>query len=75
MQVMQQSNSLQRSWLDVEFDAKTSFLELIEEEIILGIFAQIYGLDNEGVLSRFYTSAEFVLKEKNQVVLHMTLMI
>ena len=57
------------SWLDVEFDAKNLLFFRIDrrKKLSLAFLLKSMGLDNEGVLSRFYTSAEFVLKEKNQV--------
>ncbi len=57
------------SWLDVEFDAKNLLFFRIDrrKKLSLALLLKSMGLDNEGVLSRFYKSAEFVLKEENKV--------
>ena len=57
------------SWLDVEFDAKNLLFFRIDrrKKLSLAFLLKSMGLDNEEVLSRFYKSSEFILKENKQV--------
>ncbi len=57
------------SWLDVEFDAKNLLFFRIDrrKKLSLAFLLKSMGLDNEGILSRFYNSSEFNLKENNQI--------
>ena len=57
------------SWLDVEFDAKNLLFFRIDrrKKLSLAFLLKSMGLDNEGILSRFYNSSEFNIKENNQI--------
>ena len=57
------------SWLDVEFDAKNLLFFRIDrrKKLSLAFLLKSMGLDNEGILSRFYNSSEFNLEENKQI--------
>ena len=55
------------SWLDVEFDAKNRYFRIDRRKLSLSFLLKSMGLDNEEVLSRFYKTIEYTLKENNLV--------